>query len=73
MPTNSSDLRAEHDASDQELAAIVLRAERLGFCGWRVATALRMTAHAWATLEGHGQLTTSARAHTGTPQIQANL
>jgi transcriptional regulator len=31
------------DGYSEELAAIVLRAEGLGFCRWRVATALGIT------------------------------
>ena len=46
------------DASE-ELAAVVLRADQLGFCGWRVATALGIRASGLAAIEQHAGLTGS--------------
>ena len=52
----------EHGAGrevSEELAAIVLRADGLGFCHRRVATALGITAHDFAQIEQHARLPSS--------------
>jgi len=46
----------------EELAAVVLRADQLGFCRWRVATALGISASGLAAIEQHAGLTGSDSA-----------
>jgi hypothetical protein len=43
----AGDQRTEQTSPSEELTAIVLRAERLGFSRWQVATALESARPAW--------------------------
>ncbi len=60
-------MRTTDDASpgrdvSEELAAVVLRADQLGFCRWRVARALGISASGLAGIEQHAGLTGSDSA-----------